>query len=451
VVDVGSARLDGMGGLLLAVPDESEELNLSDYGRNITGLLQDTDGRRAEMWYRSMDHVVDDHDAGGLRTRTRNETVESGTELSWRKVGERVIGVSYAFSLFRYSYERGDRGQLRGPEWGAYAVQKAGPLFLGVAVDRPADNENLTTVNSFGTTHDGTGHRYTGSAGYYHGPFDVGVQYERFESEILGSGHDESRFHEDEFTWRRPQDTVSGSVIWQATEMIRGAVLGRFSSINGREEVEVSWSDRMPDNPGRTNFRTRIGTFKEELRTRTVGTRWEADPAEAIHIAAELENGSHTDEVVEGVNFKGTRRAQDVEQSWNRVGLGAGWSSPAQRLRLGVEGWYSMVSTDRREAAGVTTVDSYLAEARLGAEYFIKSSVALRAGYSRMSEDADKDKGLSLSAGNAFTLGAGYLPRGGLVQIDAALRFEDWQPDYDLDPSQESSRIRFSSSLRVLL
>lgn len=447
---IGAVRLDALAGMRLAVPDENNELNLSDYGMNLTGRLQDADGRRMDLWYRSTDLVVDDRDASHVRSRTRNETIEAGTDLSWRKAGERLLGIRWSHDLFRYSYEMGDRGQTRGPSYGAYVVQKAGPVYLGAAITWATDAENLTTNDVFGITHDGEAWIYTGSVAYYRGPFDVGVQYDYDQTEIRGSGHDESRFHEDEYTWRRPDGRLSGSLVWHASEKLQGAVVGRLSSIDGREEVTISWSDRFPDNPSGANYKIRVGTFSEEVRTRTLGTRWEARPTEAINLAAEIENGSHDDKVDEGTNFKGTRREQDVEQSWNRIGVGVGWTSPMQRLRLAVEGAYTALSTDTRGIADVTTVDSFYAEARAGIEYFIRPAVALRGGYARLSEDANRDAGRSLLQGNAFTIGAGYLPKGGLIQVDAALRLEDMQPDYS-DPSRESGRFHFSSSVRLLL
>ena len=46
----GSARLEAMGGLEVAVRDEDRELNLLDYGRNICGYLTDSDYRRWDFW-----------------------------------------------------------------------------------------------------------------------------------------------------------------------------------------------------------------------------------------------------------------------------------------------------------------------------------------------------------------------------------------------------------------
>jgi len=234
-------------------------------------------------------------------------------------------------------------------------------------------------------------------------------------------------------------------------EMLKGMIRARALSMDGREESEISWSDRMPQNPGRESFRRKVGTFKEKIRGVDFGTRWEARPIESLLLACELERTILEDEVQEGNNFKGSRREQDETDRVTRASAGFGYETLDGRLRFGVEGGLARRIHEEVNVVEDIEITSRFLELRTGVEYFVTDLIALRGGYLRHAQDDDMDEPRTLGLGNGMTLGVGYFPRGGLVQIDAAVRFHTLDPDYADFPSIERTGAEFSLGARFLL
>lgn len=450
--DPGSSRLDGMGGLSIVIPDEARELNLYDYGRITSGLIWDGDSRRWDFWSSDASSISDRTDESGVRTRNRVGLLEYGARMSWRAGDRRVLGGEYVFDQLDRSLERGDEARTRGPRWGVFGAQMVGRLAIGGSFRFISDSEDLTSSNVFSIRHHSDGMQFVGSLAYKTGPVDLGFQAESQVSTITGLSRDESRFHEDEFTWKRPARIYSGSLVWRPAEKLRGALRGRTLSLEGRQEAAISWSDRMPYNPGREGFQIVTGAFKEESDATEFGTRWEADLSDEIRVAAEAERGEKSDDVTEGDNFKGSRRALSTEDSWTRAGGGASTEWMDGRMRLGVEGWLSRaVHKETLIAGDKIETTSRLLEMRTGIEYFLESNLALRAGYIRIAEDADLDAPRTLGLGSGFALGLGYYPRGGVYAIDAAFQLRGVDPEYEGDPSAERSVTTVTLAARLLL
>ena len=74
----------------------------------------------------------------------------------------------------------------------------------------------------------------------------------------------------------------------------------------------------------------------------------------------------------------------------------------------------------------------------------------MRGGVTRTALDQDVDQPMTLLTGNGFALGVGYMPHGGLYQLDAAFRYRSLDPDYQGEPSQELSGTAFGLSARFL-
>jgi hypothetical protein len=445
-----STRLNGMGGLLLAIPDEGRELNLYDYGRNLAGSLWDGDASRAELWYRTDNAVVDLRDEQSVRTRTRTELIEAGSTFFWRVNPRRLLGAGLADERLGDRVERGDRSLVRNPTWSAFGVQQFGRFALGGRIGVARDEQSLKTADVFGIEHSSTGTRYVGAVAYDRDPLLVGLQIERQVNTIDGASHDESRFHEDEMTWKRPVGIYSGAVVWHPLEVVTGAFRGEVRRIDAREEARISWSDRMPDNPGRANLLLKVGTFEEEVRRSAFGSRWEVNPVELLRLGAEWESGQLRQTVTEGENFKGSRRGEDSKTNWTRLGAGAGYVLAGGKVQVGADGWYYRKTDEESLIGGKSKITGRTVELRTGAEWFVLDALALRAGFSRTAADADVDQPRTLLVGNGFALGIGYLPRGGLYQIDAAIQHGALDPDYQGVPSREESATVMSMGVRFL-
>jgi hypothetical protein len=447
-----SPRLEGMGGLTISVHDEGRELNLSDFGRNLAGLRWDSDGRRWDGWSRTSTNLLDHFDADGVRERTRQEFLEAGARVTWRtKQSSRIIGVDYSLASLDNQVERGDGNKSTGPIWGGFAGQRIGRFTLAGGVHLTTDNEDLNTSNVFAVRHEGRGVRYTASLAYQAQSLEAGIEAEHQVNTIDGISRDESRFHEDELTWKRPVRIYGGSLVTSLGPVLRGGVRARIVRIDGAEEADISWSDRMPQNPGQQNFRTITGTFEEEIRGTDLGTRWSLDPSESVQFAGELTWASLDTKVTEGSNFKGSRRALDLEQSALLATAGGSLSLMDERFRVGAEGFFRRQEDKEQLLSGLSEVTSRTVEVRVGGEYYVSEVVALRAGFLRTAIDTDIDLPRTLRVGNGITAGLGLLPRGGLVQIDAGIRIHELTPDYGGQPSFEESRTSLHLGARFLL
>jgi len=262
----GSSRLDGMGGLSICVPDEMNKLGLYWYGDNLSALLWESDTRQWNLWDRLTTEVNDRYDAQAVRQRTQLEYAEYGGRMAWRQQDQRFLGADYTYDMLSRSTSAFDDSKVRGPWYGVFGGQKIGRFVLGAGLHLSGDNQDLTTTDVFAIRHYSSGLRFVGSLAGYAGPVHFGLQAERQSNDISGVSRDESRFHEDEYTWSRPVEKYDGSAIWNPSDNVRGSFRARSVRIDGRQDVHVSWSDRMPQNPGRTNFTLHVGTFSERVR-----------------------------------------------------------------------------------------------------------------------------------------------------------------------------------------
>ncbi len=440
-----------MGGLEVSVADEDRELNLLDYGRNVCGFLTDSDYRRWELWQATNRSVRDIRDASGARTRTRTDLSEIGGRMAWRNEGTRVLGADFVFDDLRSSLERGPNTKIRGPMSGIFAAQKVSTLTVGGSIHLISDNEDLRSESVFAIRHESSGVRGAGAIALDLGSLLLGAQIESQSNTIRGLSRDESRFHEDKLTWKRPSKVYDLSAFWTPTEMLTGAVHARIVQLDGREEVKISWSDRMPDNPSRSNFLERTGTFKETRDGTEIGTRWEAVPIDRVRVGARLDRSKIDDTVIEGKNYKGSRRAQDTSNELLIGGGGASYETADGRFRLGAEGWYTTLDAKAKGIEEAIQTKSRQIEFRTGGEYFVRDRFALRGGFQRIAFDSDRDQPRTLEVGNGYTLGVGYVARGGLYQLDAAIRVLNMDPDYSGFPNREDARTSITLGARFLL
>ena len=447
----GSARLEAMGGLQVAVRDEDRELNLLDYGRNICGYLTDSDYRRWDFWQTTNSYIHDERDGAGVRTRTRSTLSEAGGRMSWRNGTSRVVGGDIIYDQWRNSLEGGQTTKTRGPMWGVFAAQKVSRLTLGAAIRMISDNEDVRSESVFAIRHESSGARGTGGVAVDLGTLQLGAQAELQSNTIRGLSRDESRFHEDKLTWKRPIETYDLSAYWNPIEAVTGAVRARITRLDGREEVKISWSDRMPSNPSRSTFLGRTGTFKESGDGTEVGSRWEVVPLEGVQVGARVNWLKFTDDVVEGKNYKGSRRAGHRTDTDLTGGGGASFETAGGKLRLGAEGWVLSRESKVRQIDTEAVTKARQVEFRSGAEYYLNEWLAVRGGFLRVAYDSDRDRPRTLQVGSGYTLGVGYIARGGLYQIDAAVRVMNLDPDYTGYPNVEDARTSITLGARFLL
>ncbi|MBD3337129.1 MAG: hypothetical protein GF355_16560 [Candidatus Eisenbacteria bacterium] len=416
----GSVRLDGMARLELVVEDENNEINLIDYGRNRAGVVLDKDRWSVETWSRFGNRLQDPRDV----TRRRFKTGNIGAEVIYRNPGQRAYGGSLDYRRLHGSRNFGDTYQVKGNAYRVFYNERPFSwLTAAISASLLSENEDRTSKDVYALAHEADRPETQLAAAFLHGPLRIGATWTILRGEITGIGEDNASFHTDVHTWSRPQDTYSAQVIYNQGRLQGGAYVRRYA-FEGGEEAEISWSDRFPMNGSQENFALLTTTFTESVENSAVGTRWMFKPRRHLRLGASLVSETSSSEVSEAINFKGTRRAHDIETSRVRLGGGAGATVLNERVQLGLEAYLERGDeTDRGERRTIErTWESR--SVRLGMEYFWRRDFVVRGGVVLEDLDLDVDEPASRRHGGLYTFGASYLPRGGVVQIDAAVGFE---------------------------
>lgn len=453
--DRPQTRLLGMGHLSLVVEDENNQISLFDFAGNLAGTAEDRDGWSLESWGGRgtvEESYLVAHGGEDLRQTTRLSGGTGGTDVVYRKDARRAIGVTANF--FRHAMTRryGDVSKVRGPRAFAFYNENFGMLRLAVGAGRWSDNESVKSTDVFGVRHSSETWMYRFDAAYSLWGLDLGAQLQVDDVMIDGVSRGPSGFHQDEYRWSRPATTFSLSVLRSEGSLDAGGRMVMMKR-SGREEVDISWSDRFPDNPSRVNYRITAPTFKESESATMVEGRVLLRVGESIRLGAGAAYELFDSDVVEDLssNYPGSRRNQDLEESRLRVGGGALVSLFAGRLSIGAETHYSAVSQEVELPRGLRSNDSRRFEVRTGVEYLLPSRFAIRGGYVRGVQDENLDLPNTFYHANGYTVGLGWTPRGGMFSIDGAFRAVEASPDYEGWPDKSASRQDLMFSARFLL
>jgi hypothetical protein len=429
-----SVRLEGMGGLALVVPDENNEINLSDFGDNIAGIISDRDGWSIETWGgRDLDQSRFRQPLSGstlLRDASFDRAL-GGADVVYRKPGRRAVGGTINWTAHSTRESLGPATKVRGPDVFAFYNQVLGRLTLGAGVTSWSDDESVTSPDPFAIHH--YSRTLTGSfaAAYALGSWTAAGQMDVDRVTIHGVDADPAGFHSDEFEWARPATRLHFSLIRPEGGKVAAGLNLSMLRRRGTEEAYIRWSDRYPDNPSHFNMVRHIPTFEEKEDGWGLEGRCLLKATGMLNLGGYGWIGNGTTKVTEtpNANFVGSRRAEDsVQRTW-RFGAGVGLS-PTERLRAGVEGYLD----GQKDTQHTTGPDQILKtrdlELRAGAEWLLPSHLALRAGFTTGSADENLDLAGNLYMSDGLSVGMGYLPRGGMFSLDGALRLARSRPDY---------------------
>lgn len=419
-----SGRLAAIGGMVVAVPDETNELNPLDFGDNIAGILADRDAWSTDAWVRKGDRV--DRTGPGLR-REQGIDEEGLLFVSRMRDNTLALGTLLAHTSGALTGRGEDRRELSGTVASAVYAQSFGPrLTVGGRFAVQDESEDLRSSYVFAIRHDaGT---TQGGAALSYRPTDwliVGVTGDHLWTSI--DGVSSSAFHRDLYTWDRPMAQVSGLAIATFGQATAG-LLYRRTATDGREQVEVNWADRFPLNPTRLNISWRGPTMKEEVDRSILLGRIDWKPFEGTTVAALAAFGDESSEVRTKTNFDSSLPPSDEDESSFFGALGASRWFYDGRLLAAAEVRLDRSTLDGRAERHTYSFDSSHAELSAGAEYFWARNVLVRGGLLRSSRKQDTTIGEIRHSGNGVTLGVGYVPTGGLLQIDAGYRFQNETP-----------------------
>lgn len=454
-----SLRLDAMGGLYLVVPDENNELNLSDFGGNLAGVLSDRRGWSVESWLGRNNSYVDRNTAylgQDVRQRSRFDLERGGLDVVYRRERRSALGMT----LFWHGYDArltyGPNSRVTGPDSRFFASRVFGPLTTALGLATASDREALVASDIFNIRHTSQTRRVMIAAAWDLKRYgvSVGAQVDADRVRIDGVSADPSGFHSDRFDWRRPATQMRLTLVRPegVGRLAFGVNVGRLRR-EGTEEAEISWSDRFPWNPSRVNYSVVVPSFTETERG------WNAEGRASWRFTRRLQLSGQglyrklDSQVTESANsnFAGSRNEEDAKATAWRVGAGLGASMLRDsRLRLGVEGFADGGKLDsvRPRQSVVQKKKGY--EVRAGAEYLFARDLVVRAGYQRHSQDYAVGEPSSLGLSNGLALGFGYVPRGGLIAFDTALRVWKESPKMAGAANQEAAARDLAMSVRFL-
>ncbi len=451
-----SIRLDGMGDLELTIPDENNGINLLHYANILAGIAQDRDASSVDVFGTSSSQVDDYQEiyaGSSVRQHLRFRQDDASVEATYRDPGHRAIGMLTDWIGQTTNVSYGPQNKVRGPNIQGYYNQLSGPWSFAIGVTRWTDNESLLSPDIFGISHQSATWAGTFAAGLlYHG-WNVGGQLELSHVEIDGTSSDANGFHDDVYTWLRPTTEISFAIIRPETNRLASGLDLDYGHIHGSELGQINWADRFPSNPSGLNFTTEVPTFEEHDDALTVQGRTSYRLLSNLRLGASAEYQHLKTSVFEdaSTNFPGSQTAQDSHQYFARVGGGLGWELARSRLRLGAEGYVDQGKLTSVLSRSSSEVTSRSFELRTGGELLLPSHLAVRAGFLLGSFDADKDQPQNLYKSNGLTVGIGYLPRGGTISLDAAIRILSQKPNYSGEPDHTTDVQDLAVSARFLL
>jgi hypothetical protein len=426
-----SLRLDAMGGLYLVIPDENNELNLSDFGGNLAGVLSDRRGWSVESWLGRNNTFVDLNTAyhgRDVRQRNRLDLEGGGLDVVYRREAKRALGMTLFWRGYDARLTYGPNSRVSGPNSRFFVNQVLGPLTAAVGVATASDKEDLVSSDIFAIRHTSESRRLTVAAVWdlRLAGMSVGAQLDADRVRIDGADADPSGFHGDSFAWRRPATQMRLTLVRPEglSPLAFGVNVGRLRR-EGTEEATISWSNRFPSNPSRVNYANRVPSFTETEHGWDAGGRASWRFARHLQLSGEGLYRKLDSRVTEAANsnFAGSRSQENAKLTTWRFGAGLGAVLLRDgRLRAGVETAVDGGQLDSARPRQSLVQETRGYEARTGAEYLFARNLVVRAGYQWRSHDYAVGEPASLGLSHGLSLGFGYVPRGGLVAFDTFLR-----------------------------
>ncbi|MFN8549412.1 MAG: hypothetical protein U0527_15925 [Candidatus Eisenbacteria bacterium] len=449
-----SARLLGMGGLELVIPDENREINLFDFGRNLAGLAADKDGWSLETQYgRLIDALDYSSELGGAPIAQRQVINQhsANTQIIFRQGGRRAVGTTIQFDSQDQDYRFGADNLMRGPRVSGYYNDRFGPVSLAIGLTRWTDNEDVASPDIFSIRHESSTWLVNLAAATRAAGFEWGVEADFENVTIRGKSRDAAGFHQDEFQWRRPATNLRATAILARPGRLQAGFNLASGSRNGTEEAKISWADRFPQNPGRFYYAVRVPTFHEEE------SEWSLEGRASYRLQGSLRaslygnTSGFSSDVTEAGNWIGSRRAQKLDDANARVGGGLSKGFVGDRVLVGLEGFGIFRTRDLTLSRAKSSISSRQLAGTLGAEWMVGPGFAVRGGYLVRNNDEDVDAPETLSKGNGWSLGFGYLPRGGMVALDGAVRSVGLDPDGTTSTNLRTDQTEYLVAARFIL
>ena len=423
----GRVRLAGLGGFETAVADENTEINLLDYSGNPAGFSDDRDSWSIDLRFSHAEFEE------GTTSRVRNDVkVNDGTFILGYHVPKRYGfggALDYTEAKTLDAFSNSNALDVVGLELIAnvYLLEK---LSLGVRGGYAGETQDLSTNEFYAIEHEGDRPHIGGGAAF--APvtgITLGLRADAFPTSIEGSSA--SSTHQDSFSWDRPGSDWSAHLFVNRGRLALGADYDQLS-VEGKESVQLSWSERFPWNPSPDDYFTETDTFSEDRSTKTFRTRAGLHVTPALHLSAAWGTTDGDFKVITNPNTLGSLPEGTAETSSSELLGGGSYTFLEDRLMLAGEVKVRSNDLDRSTSTTRLEVAEDNLTFRVGGEFLVGEKLAARAGLVRGHKElttrfTDEDGIVSELADQTGTFnswrlatGLGIIPWGAIWQLDLA-------------------------------
>lgn len=440
----GQTRLDGMA-LRFAAPDENSEVNLFDFGDNPAGLLDDRDAWSIDTRWGHRERFDRHPDRRGLEFNGNNYSFFG----SVRRAGHQAFGGGIDYIDTRISSRGSIPTQYKLTRYRLVYNHHFGRLQSAFEIRHHSEGEERLGDAFYQIEHESSG--MTGILGLsyaVHKWVTLAGRGALNRSDISGRAAGDS--YEDTFDWERPSGSVDGQAFVHHPRL-RGAVSFGRGEGAGEEILNAAWSPLFIYNPTTLFVRFSATTFTEEEEYNEFRTRWDADviPGQ-LQVSGLLATRNRDYSAQAEPTVLGSRGTRTLTLDQSLYGIGGSTKLLSQRLLLGAEISGSKETFEDFDVLAGYREETTTSQFSAGGEFLLSESLALRSGLTFRSTDInDTDPDPSINppgfvsraqdggAEQLLSLGAGWMPSGGILQLDAAYTI-GIASDYDISQNQVS-------------
>ena len=457
----GTIRLAGMGNLIVAIEDENNEVNLYDFTGNVAALVLDKDTHNADTWgtYSKWVDVKDGFrwqdvgvwQGGALSVLRGKDVYAGGATVSTRimdftrlddRLFRKTLGIAYPKSEVAYAdTTKIDMEAVGDLVQGYYAHRIFNIVYVGARGWGDFESEKRPVRLRYEVMN---ACNYMGAgAAAVAAPYkwlQVGGSYD-LGSQVVESKSNDS-FHNDVYTRKRSVPTYSAHAMFDLQGKVRGVVNYRHYSYESDQTLLMNWSDRYLINPEATDIHRKLMVGDESFGSDFVATRWIArglgiPVTFSAYFDMQNEDSRYTPQPNALVWMD---EFDQTLEEWN-LGTGASYAFMGKAL-VAAELLFNRGRVDDHLSTDAEYVNFKTVDMKGGGEYRVLPWLAVRAGYSRSTEERFMGVPEQNYVSNAFSAGLGCLLKGGNLTVDAAFLQKTTQPDkdpgYDLEEKYQT-------------
>lgn len=435
-----SSRLEAMGGIEVAVPDDQGLFDPYHYGGNPAALLvaRDTSvvriptgysdfedgywgfnqsavgrgaGLHAEFRPRPKWGIGLDFDYGSTDA-SRNDQCPAPDDCRFI----RDFDLPIAPEMEPVTTDRVFGAGVQTPSIGvSYARTFFNKVTLGVRLGHRYEEEHRRIINPYPLNTTSTATEFAGGA-YYPLPIldrsaSLSAWYHYVANKVTGTS--QTPFNDDKYDWDRPEVAFGGALYVKKGDWLEGIAYGEHRSFDGEEIARINWAPQFFMNPfpplvnPNNVFKKDWSAFLSGFRHNEGSTRWLVGLAgKPIHLGAQYAYYRQYEWITPNEVVLPTVDELNVKRQGYRFAGGISLGREGQGI-VALEGRIAREFRDdfTGELPGISMITySY----HFGGEYPLRHDLPVRAGVEALRHDPNREDIYSPVKGIGITAGAGY-------------------------------------------